>query len=71
MRRPDVFAMAARGPALCAAGGMFAQTGPRHLVFLEDIAGRGHVTRALSPIANLFIHVADSVDVVACARWAG
>jgi hypothetical protein len=38
------------------------------LVFLEDTTGKGHVTRALGPITNVFLHVPDDFDVVA---WAG
>jgi len=40
------------------------------LVFLEDTTGKGHVTRALGPITNVFIHVPDDFDVVAWARGA-
>jgi len=40
------------------------------LVFLEDTTGKGHVTRALGPITNLFLHVPDDFDVVAWARGA-
>jgi hypothetical protein len=40
------------------------------LVFLEDTSGKGHVTRALGPITNVFIHVPDDFDVVAWARGA-
>jgi hypothetical protein len=44
--------------------------GTRHkigsdLVFLEDTTGKGHVTRALGPITNVFLHVPDDFDVVA------
>jgi len=38
------------------------------LVFLEDTTGKGHVTRALGPITNVFLHVPDDFDVVAWAR---
>ncbi len=37
------------------------------LVYLEDTTGKGHVTRALGPITNVFIHVPDDFDVVAWA----
>jgi hypothetical protein len=37
------------------------------LVFLEDTTGKGHVTRALGPITNVFLHVPDDFDVVAWA----
>src|SRR3954463_9814730 len=40
------------------------------LVFLEDTTGTRHVTRALGPITNVFIHVPDDFDVVAWARGA-
>jgi hypothetical protein len=38
------------------------------LVFLEDTTGKGHVTRPLGPITNVFIQVPDDFDVVAWAR---
>ena len=38
------------------------------LVFLEDTTGKGHITRALGPITNVFIQVPDDFDVVAWAR---
>ena len=44
--------------------------GAGDLVFLEDVTGRGHVTRALGPITNLFLHVADDFDLVRWARGA-
>jgi hypothetical protein len=37
------------------------------LVYLEDLTGRGHVTRALGPITNVFLHVPEDFDVVAWA----
>ena len=37
------------------------------LVFLEDLTGKGHVTRALGPITNVFLHVPVEFDVVAWA----
>lgn len=40
------------------------------LVFLEDTTGKGHVTRALGPITNVFLHVPDDFDVVAWAKGA-
>jgi len=42
--------------------------GAGDLVFLEDLTGRGHVTRALGPITNLFLHVPDDFDIVAWSR---
>jgi hypothetical protein len=38
------------------------------LVFLEDTTGKGHVTRALGPVTNVFLHVPDDFDVVAWAK---
>jgi hypothetical protein len=38
------------------------------LVFLEDTTGKGHITRALGPITNVFLHVPDDFDVVAWAK---
>ena len=40
------------------------------LVFLEDTTGKGHITRALAPITNVFIQVPDDFDVVAWAKGA-
>ena len=40
------------------------------LVFLEDTTGKGHITRALGPITNVFIQVPDDFDVAAWARGA-
>jgi hypothetical protein len=40
------------------------------LVFLEDTSGKGHVTRALGPITNVFLHVPDDFDVVAWTKGA-
>lgn len=42
--------------------------GPGDLVFLEDATGKGHVTRLVSPVTNLFIRVAPGFDVVAWAK---
>jgi hypothetical protein len=46
--------------------------GTRHrigsdLVYLEDTTGKGHVTRALGPITNVFLQVPDDFDIV---EWA-
>ena len=49
-------------------GGARKKIGAGDLVYLEDVTGQGHVTRALGPVTNLFIHVADDFDVVAWAR---
>jgi len=40
------------------------------LVYLEDQTGKGHVTRALGPITNVFLHVPDDFDIVAWASGA-
>lgn len=50
--------------------GMRRKIGPGDLVFLEDTTGQGHITRALGPITNLFLQVADDFDVVAWSRGA-
>jgi hypothetical protein len=42
--------------------------GQGDLVFLEDLHGRGHVTRVQSPVTNLFIHVPQDWDMLRCAR---
>jgi hypothetical protein len=42
--------------------------GQGDLVYLEDITGKGHVTRVLSPVTNLFIHVPQDWDMVSWAR---
>ncbi|HEX6999572.1 MAG TPA: hypothetical protein VF322_15640 [Gammaproteobacteria bacterium] len=42
--------------------------GPGDLVFLEDVTGKGHVTRVLSPVTNLFIHVPQDWDMLKWAR---
>jgi uncharacterized cupin superfamily protein len=41
---------------------------PGDIVFLEDLQGKGHITRILSPVNNVFIRVADGFDVVSWAR---
>jgi hypothetical protein len=38
------------------------------IVFLEDLQGKGHITRILSPVTNIFIRVADGFDVVKWSR---
>lgn len=38
------------------------------IVFLEDLQGKGHITRILSPVTNIFIRVPDSFDVVKWSR---
>jgi len=37
---------------------------------IEDITGKGHVTRALGPITNLFLHVPQDFDLLAWSRGA-
>ncbi|MEO6040596.1 MAG: hypothetical protein ABIP41_01735 [Croceibacterium sp.] len=41
--------------------------GKGDLVFLEDLTGRGHVTRLLTPVANLFIRMKPDFDLL---EWA-
>jgi len=41
---------------------------PGDIVFLEDLRGKGHVTRILTPVNNVFLRVADGFDVVAWAK---
>ena len=41
--------------------------GKGDLVFLEDRTGRGHITRLLTPVANIFIRMPDDFDLV---KWA-
>ena len=38
------------------------------MVFLEDLTGKGHITRLLSPVTNIFIRVPDSFDIVKWTR---
>jgi hypothetical protein len=38
------------------------------LVFLEDVTGKGHITRLRGRVTNLFIRVPDNFDVVVWAR---
>jgi hypothetical protein len=49
-------------------GGIRRHVGTGQLVFLEDTKGKGHVTRFLGPVTNLFLRVPDSFDVVAWVR---
>ena len=41
--------------------------GKGDLVYLEDLTGKGHVTRLLTPVANLFIRMKDDFDFL---KWA-
>jgi hypothetical protein len=38
------------------------------IVFLEDTTGKGHITRQIGPITNLYIQVPDSFDIVAWSQ---
>ncbi len=42
--------------------------GQGDLVYLEDLTGKGHVTRVMSPVTNLFIHVEQDWDMLAWAN---
>ena len=42
--------------------------GPGDLVFLEDLHGKGHVTRLLTTCASLFLRMPDDFDFPAWAR---
>jgi len=42
--------------------------GQGDLVFLEDVTGKGHVTRVLTPVTNLFIQVPQDWDMLSWAR---
>jgi quercetin dioxygenase-like cupin family protein len=41
---------------------------PGDIVFLEDLQGKGHITRILSPVTNIFIRVAEGFDIAAWAK---
>lgn len=41
--------------------------GPGDLVYLEDLTGKGHITRLLTPGGNLFLRMPDDFDVKAWA----
>jgi hypothetical protein len=43
------------------------RVGPGDLVLIEDVKGKGHITRLVSPVTCLFIRVADGFDV---RKWA-
>lgn len=45
--------------------------GQGDLVYLEDIFGKGHVTRVQTPVTNLFIHVPEDWDMMSWARGGG
>ena len=40
------------------------------LVYLEDRTGKGHITRLLTPVANIFIRMEDDFDLLAWAAAA-
>jgi hypothetical protein len=42
--------------------------GPGDLVFLEDLKGKGHVTRLLTTCSSLFLRMPDDFDFLAWAR---
>jgi hypothetical protein len=42
--------------------------GKGDLVFLEDRTGKGHITRLLTPVANIFIRMEDDFDFLAWAN---
>lgn len=42
--------------------------GPGDLVFLEDAKGKGHITRLLSPVVNLFMRVPPDFDFLTWAK---
>jgi hypothetical protein len=42
--------------------------GQGDLVYLEDVTGKGHITRVTSPVTNLFIHVPQDWDMLAWAN---
>ena len=42
--------------------------GKGDLVYLEDLTGKGHVTRLLTPVANLFIRMKPDFDFLAWAN---
>lgn len=44
--------------------------GKGDLVYLEDRTGKGHVTRLLTPVANIFIRMEDDFDFLAWAAAA-
>jgi len=49
-------------------GGSRHGIGQGDLVYLEDITGKGHITRVLSPVTNLFIHVPQDWDMLSWAQ---
>jgi len=51
-------------------GGMRRTVRAGELVFLEDVTGKGHITRLRGRVTNLFIRVPDNFDVVVWARGA-
>ena len=49
-------------------GGARHKIHPGDIVFLEDLQGKGHVTRILTPVTNLFVRVPEDFDLLAWAR---
>ena len=41
---------------------------PGDMVYLEDMNGKGHITRLLSPVTNVFVRLPDTFDVIAWTR---
>jgi hypothetical protein len=50
------------------AGGVKHVFKPGDLLFVEDLQGRGHISRAKSQFTHMFVRVPDSFDVVSWAR---
>ena len=44
---------------------------PGDLVFLEDLTGKGHITRLLSPVTNFFVRVPENFDLLQWAKGEG
>jgi len=57
---------------LLSIGGIAAMAGvserPRKQPPSQVVVGKGHITRILTPVSNIFIRVADGFDVVAWSR---
>ncbi len=50
-----------------ASDGTKVKIGKGDLVYLDDRTGKGHVTRLLTPVANIFIRMPDDFDFLAWA----
>ena len=56
------------GDIECEVGdGTRVKIGKGDLVYLEDRTGKGHITRLLTPVANIFIRMEDDFDFLAWA----